>query len=273
MSDLKNNTLVLIVIAISVLLLGVLGGGYYAYTALFSTPEEPVTDDRQRRRRIVAPVNEIPVGERPYVSIEPLPASRELAIVVHALNKPADVGEYEIEYQSGSQIQGAVGSLDIGETPSRTEILLGSCSAGGACTYHEDVSGGSLKLSFSGAEEYALKQDWNYIENTANSNSFSSRDDSFSITGEALTNISHAIIYQSPGLPESLDGELVTEAFAVRYDSEPLGEELLVAFEAASEASTIYGWDGETWQPFEVTMQNGAATASVPALELYVATK
>jgi hypothetical protein len=267
----KEKTPLLIAFAVFIGLAVVGGAGYFIYDAL-QAPAEETTQEEPRRRRIVAPVNEIPVSERPYVSLEPLPAQRSIQITLHDLKKPADAAEYEIEYQSGTQIQGAIGQIELGDLPSTTEILLGSCSAGGACTYHEDVSGGSLKLNFSGEDDYALEQDWAYIENTDRSDTFSSREDTFTIAGDELSRVS-GIIYQSPGFPD-LEGsfEAVSNAYAVRLDRDVAGD-LTVSFPGAEDATTIVGWDGDAWIEFEATAADGGVSAEVPLLDLYLAVR
>lgn len=247
----------------------VVGGGTFALIKNKSKAN-PASETPQKKR-ISEPVNVIPVAERPYMSISPLADGHNVNITVHTLNKPADSAEYELEYQAGSLLQWAFGSLTMGSLPQSTKILMGSCSAGGACTYHEDIQGGTLLVRFDGPEVYALKSDWKYIDNAKKDDEISSRDAKFQLSAPNLAKQRWIIIYNSPGYPEAPDGEVVSDAYALSTTGILTGTgELTMRATSDSPDLQIAGWDGQQWQYFEGKVADKMVTAQVDLLELYV---
>jgi len=252
-----------------VLALVIVGGGIFWFiNNQNKTTAEPETT---QKRRISEPVNVIPVAERPYMSISPLADGHNVNITVHSLNKSADSAEYELEYQAGSLLQGAFGSLVVNSLPQSTKVLMGSCSAGGACTYHEDIQGGTLLTRFDGAEVYALKSDWKYLDNSAKKNQVSSRDAKFQLTSPSLAKQRYIIVYNSPGYPKAPEGEVVSDIYALNTAGTLTGTGELV-MRATEDGSNlqIAGWDGQAWQYFEGQVEDKMITAEVDLLELYL---
>ena len=143
----------------------VIVSGVFAITKLRS--RDTTEEETSQKKRIEQPTNVIAVSERPYITITPLSDGHNLNISVIEVKKDATEVEYELEYQAGTLLQGAFGQFNLSSLPSTEKILLGSCSAGGACSYHEDVQGGTLLTQFDGKESYALKSRWKYIDNNA----------------------------------------------------------------------------------------------------------
>lgn len=230
----------------------------------------PTEEPTSNKKRIVEPVNVIPATERPYLSLLPLADGRNIKILVSALQKPATEVEYELEYQAGTLLQGAFGSFDINSLPSSEQILLGSCSAGGACTYHQDVKGGSLLTRFVGPENYSLKTEWKYIDNSSKEKEHSSKDGKFQIVSDALARVRYIVISQSSGVPSGYKGSLASEPYALATSSSVSGTaELTIRAQEEGELSII-GWDGSSWQTFDSTQDGKMVTASVDLLDLYV---
>ena len=220
----------------------------------------------------VEKVNLIPVEERPYVSILPNQNGRNLVITIHDLKKPADEAEVEVEYQTGELLQGAMLPMELNEFPNSVDMLLGSCSAGGKCSYHEDVTGGSLLLRFLGDEKYALKNDWAFIENTDKETTFVSRDSKFRIEGAGLARVTHAVILQSPGLPQNVEKRLLSAPYAVQLASPNRGEvSVSIRLNEDVADATILGWDGQAWEELATTVADKQATGSGPLYEAYIA--
>jgi hypothetical protein len=151
-------------------------------------------------------------------------------------------------------------------------MLLGSCSAGGKCSYHEDVTGGNILLRFTGDEKYVLKNDWAFIENKAKEETMVSRDSKFRLEGAGLAKITHGVILQSPGLPEAVEKKLLSAPYSVGLISAPKGN-LSVHIRLNEEATTaeILGWDGEKWVSMKTTVAEKVASATGPLYEAYVA--
>ncbi len=257
------------IIALVIGLILVVTGVVLAYSKLRSSDES--NSETPKTVKPIEKVNLIPVEERPYVAIEPNQNGRNLQVTVYDLKKPAEEAEVEMEYQTGDLLQGAMLPLDLAELPASLDMLLGSCSAGGKCSYHEDVSGGSLLLRFLGAEKYVLKNDWAFIENKTKETIFVSRDSKFRAEGANLARVAYGVILQSPGLPENVERRLLSAPYVLRLIS-PYAGQLEVSIRVNEDVSnaTILGWDGEAWQPMESVISDKVATATGPFYDAYV---
>lgn len=225
----------------------------YAVVKMMSKEEAPVVEEPVKKK-VAEPLNVIPIAERPVLYIVPQADGRNIELVVDQLNKPATNVEYEIEYQAGSLLQGVFGDLALDSLPSKKTLLMGSCSAGGACTHHTDVKGGTILTRFSGGESnYALKQDWRYIDNSAKEDTLSSRDAKFTVSGDGLKTTRFVVITNSPGHPTNLTGELVSDIYALQSSS-PIKGDLTISIRANEEGGgTIVAWNGSEWLKLDTT--------------------
>lgn len=247
----------------------VISGTIFAFTK-FNKSQETESEPTTQKKRIQEPVNVISVSERPYLTIHPHADGHNITLAVEEIKKPAEKVEYELEYQAGSLLQGAFGQFTLDNFPAREQILLGSCSAGGACTFHEDVKGGSLLTRFSGEETYALKSRWKYIINSSRETSFSSQDAKFQLESDDLANHSYLVIFNTAGYPEGLEAEPVSEIYALTSASNLNGEgQLTIRAEEEGEL-TIMGYDGEEWVEFETSSDGKMTEAEVELMEVYV---
>jgi hypothetical protein len=228
----------------------------------------------QKKRKITDPVNVIAVADRPYVRVTPKD-SKNVTIEVKELKKPATSMEYELEYQTESNLEGAIGDLTMTTLPAMKDILLGSCSAGGACRYHKDVKGGTLLGKFTGGDQsYALKQDWKYIENTTKETTLSSRDAKFSIESKELAKLNIAIIYNSPGYPGSLTGTPISEIYSFAPISSLTTEQTVsIRVNEDAPSATIMVYDGKNWKELQTVVKDKVAKATGVVAEAYVVVK
>jgi hypothetical protein len=236
-----------------------------------STSETPAAQNE--KRRLSLPENVIPVTERPYLIIEPLADGRNLELRVETVKKEAEQMEYELEYQAGTLLQGAFGEIQLGSLPASARVLLGSCSAGGACTYHEDVKGGSLVTRYTGgAEPYALKSDWKYIIN-ARETAHSSKDAKFQIDGTTLAQQRYLVIFNTPGYPEEPPGTAVSDVYSLSASGILTGTAELTMRANEEGELKIATWNGSEWATHEGTVDGKMITATVPLTDLYVVVK
>ncbi len=261
----------------SILLLLIIFSGAYFFVQKKQSkeivePEQPV------RRRISEPVNVIDISQRPVVSIIPHTDGNHLTIKILSLNKPANSAHYLLEYQAGSSLRGLEADLELATLPVETEVFLGSCSAGGACTYDKDITGGNLLLTFIGDENYAVKTNWRYIENIDRSDSIASWDAKFQLESSALSSMKQIVVFNSPGYPTGIaqdlkmdhEPEIIGDHYAVSSTSSLSGEgKITIRLATDSPEATIIGYDGESWQSFPTTVQDKQAIASVKLLEFY----
>jgi hypothetical protein len=261
----KNKKMLMIGLALILLI----GGGMF-----FLKKDRPTEEAITKKKKLSLPTNVIPVDERPYIAIKPLADGKNLDIEVYSLIKDATTVDYELEYQAGTLLQGAFGEIELGSLPEKERILLGSCSAGGACTFHEDVKGGSLLTRYVGGDEpYALKSDWKYIDNRSGDTAFSSKDAKFQIDGKSLARQRYLIVFNSPGYPEKAPGTVVSEIYSLATSSSLSGEAELTIRAAEEGELKIAAWDGEEWMTYEGEVDGKMITATVDLTELYVVIK
>lgn len=254
-----------------ILALVIMIGGVFAYSKMHAAA--PTTTQTAKKKKVVAPTNIIPVAERPYVEIDPVDV-HNISIKVNALNKTATDVDYEIEYQTDSSLEGAQGNIVTAKLPAEAGVLLGSCSAGGKCRYHDGVVGGTLLLKFSGDVAYAVKQEWNYILNPSKGTQFSSKDAKFQLDSKDMSDQGIVIVYNSPGYPGKVPGTPISDPYSLTAIS-PLkgkGDLSMRAIEAAPTAEII-GWNGSKWVEFPSKASDKTVTANVDLLPLYVVIK
>ena len=246
-------------------------GGIFAYSKMHSSTPTPTP--APAKKKIVAPTNVIPVSERPYVEIDPTDV-HNISVKINTLNKPATDVDYEIEYQTDSSLEGAQGAIKADKLPAEAGILLGSCSAGGRCRYHEGVVGGTLLMKFSGSDVYAVKQEWNYILNPSKGTKFSSKDAKFQLDSADMSSETIAIVYNSPGFPSNPPGTAISDPYSLTAVSpfKGKGNVVMRATEAAPTAE-IVGWDGSKWVEFPSKVTDKTVTATVDLMQLYAVIK
>lgn len=259
------------VIIIVLLLVAVIGG--LGANKLFFSKKPASQEAATKKKKIAPPVNTISVDQRAYVKIIPNSNGHNLTLEVDEVKKKAESVDYELEYQAGSLLQGAFGQIMLSAIPARKDVLLGSCSAGGACTYHEDVQGGSLLLNFDGDEDYGLKSDWKYIDNKAKETAFSSRDAKFQIDSKDLKTVRYLVIYNSPGFAKGLEGQIISDVYNLAGSADLAGEAKLTIRMSEETTGKIMGYDGSKWQEFKTTVSGKEATATVKLMESYVVVK
>lgn len=262
----------LMLIGIVVLVLAAVGAGIWVWKSKTAKPQV-VEDTKSNKKRIVEPVNVIPVDVRPVVYIAPNPDGRNIEIVVESVKKAAQTAEFELEYFTENLVQGAQGEIDLATLPAIKKWLLGSCSAGGACSYHTNVTGGSLKTRFVGTENYALKNDWRYIENKEKTDTFSSKDGKFVVKSPTFTKLALATVTNSPGYPEGLTGTAVSDPYVFKPAVAQTGTATVTIRTTEEGEMVIMGWDGKAWTELKGTVDGKSVTAEGAIAELYIAVK
>lgn len=226
------------------------------------------------RQLITQPVNIIDVAQRPYITLVPRNDGREIALAVVSLNKPATEVEFELEYNAGNMIQGAFGSIDLTTGSGEYDVLLGSCSAGGTCSFHEDVTGGDATLNFIGDDDYAVKINWRLQEAARAQGQYGTSDQRFQVEGSNIFNRSaFVIVSETSGPPSPVEGELLAGPYGI-FPSNGIGvtDEVTVNIRLAEEveSATILGWDGSDWVELETTVDGRTATTTGLAYSTYV---
>lgn len=120
-------------------------------------PEEP---KKQRRPTIVLPIDQLPENERPVIALASRPDGKELTLKVENLKNFTTV-EYELTYLTEGVQRGVIGTVQLkeGESSFSRNLLLGTCSRG-VCRFDENVTGGTLSVTFRGEKTYKFLQDF-----------------------------------------------------------------------------------------------------------------
>lgn len=230
------------------------------------------------RPKIQETVNTVPVEKRPYSVLSfsdsgRFPVGRELKLEISD-GKKAETIEYELEYQAGTLVQAGVGSINPkGEKlPLTRNILLGSCSAGGACSYNEDVKGGTLVLRFKGSEIGNLKGEWNFY-GPGNDGKLASRDAKFQLSAPGLKN-SYVLIAQTLGFPPKVSGEAIAGPYHLETTADKTGEmQLTMRLNEESASPVLWMWDGKELQKIQAEISGKTLTAKVSSSGTYLVAK
>ena len=267
----KIEKKMIVPIVIGVVLLIAVVAGVAMKMKSSKTAEAPTTQKKKKTENF----NTIAVAERPFLELVPTDGGKNIIISVTSMKKPAKTVEYELEYQAGELLQGAFGSLDLATLPVTKEILFGSCSAGGACTYHTDIKGGTLVMRFAGGDQdYALKSDWKYVDNAAKESSFASRDAKFQLESKDLAKARYMTILNSPGAPEGLTGTAISEIYSLRGTTALTGKaKVTIRMTEEAAGAKIMGYDGKAWKTLTTTVSGKEATADDAIYQVYVAVK
>ena len=254
-----------IVAALAVVTLSsfILGGCFRKKQATAEPAPSPIVQEK---------FNTIDITERPYLTLVPTNNGRSVTLTLHKMGKSASKGEFEVEYQSGTLLQGFGGRLNLEELPDVQEYLLGSCSAGGKCSYSENVTGGALTLRFTADEKFALKNEWSFLENKQKSDTLTSRDAKFTLQGKGVASVTHWTVLQTPGYPAAVEKPL-SLPYAVGALKTPKGDmKVSIRLTEDVTAAQIMGWDGKAWKPLKTTVADRVASAASPTLyESYIA--
>ncbi len=226
----------------------------------------------QKPRKVDKDVNKEPLENRPFVRLSPREDGKAVQMSLVELKKQAADVEYEIEYSSGSLLQGAFGSIDsLSTLPIEKEILLGSCSTGGKCTYNTNVTGGDLTLRF-GTPDYTLKSEWSFTEGLLKQKTISSRDAKFTLDISKAKNASnYAVVHLGPGYPGTLDKTVVAGPYIVAPAAKITGT-VTASIRLPLDATdgVLMGWDGKVWKEWTSTTKDKVVSASGPMNEVFV---
>ena len=147
---------------------------------------------------------------------------------------------------------------------------MGSKSAGGHITYHDDVVGGKLTLKFTGGERYALEVPWLYNDSQKEFSQISTQDAKFQAVFVKPLNSPKIVVMQSPGLPKEIEGTVIAGPYLIRTVGDLPDTQANLTIRLSEEASEakLFGWDGAAWQSLEAKVEGKTLTA---ASDMYLA--
>lgn len=230
------------------------------------------------RPKVEEPVNTVPVSERIYTTIDfnkssKFPTGREVTITITD-NKGASQIGYELEAQAGTSVQSGIGSIDTKnvQKPYEKNVLLGSCSAGGACSYYQDVKGGALILRFIGSSIGNLKGEWSYAV-PGNDGKLSSRDAKFQLDAPKLKD-AYTIISQTMGVPQPTSSDILAGPYHIASTASAMGDiSVTIHLSEDSPKATLLFWDGVKYQTLKSSLSGKTLTAKISISGTYLVTK
>lgn len=226
----------------------------------------------QKARKTDKNLNTEPLENRPFVRLEPRDDGKAAEMSIVEMKKQAQDLEYEIEYNSGELLQGAFGTIDsLSSLPVKKEILFGSCSTGGKCTYNKDITGGNLTLRF-GTPDFSLKTEWSYTENALKTKVFSSRDGKFTLDVSKANNGANFVLVQNaPGYPGTITGKVVAGPYMVAPADKIKGTvtaSVRLPLDVAD--GSLMAWDGKSWKEWKGKTTDRVVSAQGPMSEVFV---
>lgn len=248
--------------------------GLVGFMWMRSRGTKPV-EQVQQPKKVQVPVNLIAIEERPYVELIPLAERNKLQLVIHERKKAAETVEVVLEYDRNKGVMDAVlKEFPLTNPVQKEEIFLGSKSAGGHTTYHDDVIGGTYTLNFED-EDYALKESWRYSDSETAYSEFSTSDGFFQVKLDKPYQTGKIVVMKSPGYPGDLEGELIAGPYLFRGVGALPEATAEVTIRTSEESATakLMGWDGEEWQEIEATIAGRSITAQTTAYQIFVVLK
>ncbi len=186
-------------------------------------------------------INALPIADRPFVALFPHSSGKLITLYVENKNNSKNIS-VEIEYLSGNALKGGRSSIDNSVVfPYAQAFLLGSCSAGGKCSFDKDITTGSIKTKLDQAGvSQVLKSNYTFI--TANS---SATTDQKLIFNPAASLKQQLILGGSHGFPGSIAQEAAYEPVVLTSDrTDPVRGKLKII---APYATRVVFFDGVSY--------------------------
>jgi hypothetical protein len=221
------------------------------------------------------PVNIIPVEERPFITLTPDASGRNVTLGINNLKSSEDTVDYELVYQTAEGDEGAFGRLNLKteKQPIAKLTLLGSRSAGGATTYYNGVTGGSISLTWG---ETKVKENFNFLRFNAAEPVITSVDGrlTYTLTAKALKKDDVIITMKTSGYPVAPTGKVIAGPYAVLTPTAPKGAVGLSILMPAGEHTnpTISELVAGKWAKLKTTVK-GDALLATPTTNVFIVTE
>lgn len=204
-------------------------------------------------------LNELPLKDRPFVTLVPHTTNRLFTFVGININKASE-SSLDLEYQSGDLLKGVSANIDS-PIPDHfiKAIILGSCSTGGKCSFDKELKSGTMKLRLKYAGQEAvnlLKGDFTFVLGQSNL-----PDGKVSFEASKTSAKENLILMNSFGLPKALDEEQTLYPVVISSTSDKVisGKLLLSATDAKS--AMIY--DGVDYKPLTTSNKDGKLVVDI----------
>ena len=130
---------------IGIAILALISGGWWLVTFLTKPSQQVVQDDVKTELP--------PVDASVVVDLKTKADGKSVILTISKIPNNTESIEYELSYLTDKGLpKGALGKIDLkGKTDVTRDILLGTCSTGGKCTYDTGVKSVNLVLRFNSA--------------------------------------------------------------------------------------------------------------------------
>lgn len=189
------------------------------------------------------PVVEIPLEQRPYVTLTPRTDGKEFTLEISRIQGIKTV-EYELTYMTEGLSQGVIGSVEVENKEMISQkLLLGSCSRN-VCRYHEGVEKGTLTLRLRQAGGTSkFSSDFHLLRGGQD---LSSIDGQFIFSGKTSAG-SYYLVMSTIGLPSPITGQVTSGPYGIFTSGLGKVSGGKVTFTSDSDAA-FYVWSGKDWQ-------------------------
>ncbi len=238
---------------------------FFVFKKKSSSPKPTATPQSNQ----ITALNTIPITKRPFATLTPDSSGHNLFFHLENPQTQATI-EYEIVYTAGNKEEGAFGHLDLAQEkpPVTKKIFLGSKSAGGAVTYHQGITGGSLTLTYSNIK---LKEDFGFLRfDPQNPDGYSSVDARFTayFKPKQLAKNAVVLIMKSFGLPAPLpQGKILAGPYYVGTAKKVAPQK--IELKVSGNQPILYEYVEGKWAKLEAEFKNGLLTAT-PSGNLFV---
>ena len=257
-----------------------LAAGFFGWKFLFKPASKE--EEKPAPKPKVENINQLALEQRPYIIVEPKSKTRPsdlghwLTVTIDRTEAYERV-EYDVEYQTGSLIQGFMHSIDFSKepTPVSKEGFFGSESKG-KYKYDEDVTTGNILFKFfKDSTSYdALKTYFNLQNMAEEDGLFISNDGkaSLQVGVKDISSTTFVVIASTLGLPEEVEGQVLSEpyGFYAHKSFNLKNSTLTIKSKEELTKAKILGWDGKEWFEYETEIKADSASALVESLGTFV---
>lgn len=209
---------------------------------LFGVTVGPKTPEPTNRKQLI---NILPIKDRPFVAIFPHSTNKLITLYFDKVGSAKNI-TIDLEYLSGNALKGGRTSINNSSFPYTQAFLLGSCSAGGKCSFDTDITTGTVKTKLEvGSELHLLKSNFAFI--TPDTNATSDQKASFKPTGKSKATL---ILSQTHGYLSNISQEVAAEPVVITSTStDALSGTLTIT---AADATSALIFNGSSYQPAKV---------------------
>ena len=202
-------------------------------------------------------INQLDQSKRPFTLLSQHSTGKLLALFLQNTSS-LEQATIDLEYLSGDLLKGARSTLKTPiEDPYAKSFLLGSCSAGGKCSFDRELISGSLKLKLRVKDEseiHVLKGDYSFVDGeTTPTDGRITYTPAGSPTGEILLN--------TLGLPETLEGNMELYPISITStNKQSIKGELEIRKKGISK---VMVYDGSAYQDLDAVISEDTVTITL----------